>query len=174
MGSIPETDLAYAAAILDGEGSIIIQHYKQDRWKNGNIYNVYGLRVTVSMVSDKIPLWLKERFGGNIQFRKKPNDRWKDQHCWCIYASNAGKFLELVMPYVLLKVEQAKLGILFTSEKGKRDNAWRADIRQQMRLLNKTGKSVETNTLNDSETELKIESELAGDCKSEPEMSLPA
>jgi hypothetical protein len=159
-------DLAYTAAIIDGEGSIIIQHYKQDRWKNGNIYNVYGLRVTVSMTSPIVPEWLRQTFGGNIQFRKKPNDKWKDQYCWCLYAIKAGAFLTEIFPYLKLKVKQARLGIEFTEEKGKRDNAWRAEIRQRMRLLNKPGKSVETNMLNSPENGLKIESDLTGDCKS--------
>jgi hypothetical protein len=62
-----EVDLAYAAGIFDGEGSVSIIHTKTGHTKaDGSIYRHYRLQVCVVNTNPILCQWLKETFGGCI------------------------------------------------------------------------------------------------------------
>jgi len=99
--------LAYTAGIVDGEGNICIA--KQNKYNNSKI----ELRVTNT--NEWLPQWLKMQFGGRVYLMKdssrKPNA--KDGFRWRVTARQAGKVLELLLPYLQIKKPQAEIALSF-------------------------------------------------------------
>lgn len=108
-----ETDLAYAAGIIDGEGCIGVYGYVRPSIALGKRYS---LTVRVSMVDSEPPTFLHETFGGYLGHlhcpsRQKNNQR--AQYYWCIAAQKARQFLIVVLPYLRARRKQAEVAIEF-------------------------------------------------------------
>lgn len=157
----------YLAGILDGEGCICLY-----RAKRTDCYHC-SLQVMIYNTSLTLMKWLVKNVGGRYYTRSesgyggKPG---KTQYVWHPSGrKNREEFLLGVLPYLVIKVEQAKVALEFL-RLGEQTKA--PEIREQLvnkcRLLNRGEESVETNTLNDSFSESKIESELVGDDESVP------
>jgi hypothetical protein len=108
-----EVDLAYAAGIFDGEGSVSIIHTKTGHTKaDGSIYRHYRLQVCVVNTNPILCQWLKETFGGCITQSHKGENRlplWQ----WIKPSHKGAKFLKLIQPYLHLKSPQVKLALEF-------------------------------------------------------------
>lgn len=102
-----ETELAYAAGIVDGEGCIFIGN------RGGNATPKYTLKVEVCSTTPVVLRWLRNRFGGNITNATTPSDKQKPQQRWSVSTAAAGKFLAAIRPYMVIKAEQADLAIQF-------------------------------------------------------------
>lgn len=105
-----ETDLAWAAGIIDGEGTID-RHNASYTHQNGNYYTRYKLRLRIPQATDddSIPemlLRLKNIFGsGNISPRKGTK---KIQYVYTITDNNVKEVLQLLWPYLgTIKRKQA-------------------------------------------------------------------
>ena len=109
-----ETELAYAAGIIDGEGCIGIWKYRQPRCQHGY---TYALRVTVTMTEPEVPTWLFETFGGCLNDYPPEREEWKRKYIWAISTKQARPFLGTILPYLKEKVEQAEIAIEFQSTK---------------------------------------------------------
>jgi len=109
-----ETDLAYAAGIIDGEGCISIY---RNTCKTCVIGFRYSLVVRVGMKSKQIPLWLHQSFGGS--FHEYINLGFGDSlmYCWSLGSREARDFLLKILPYLRLKKEHAELAIQFQGSK---------------------------------------------------------
>ena len=106
---IKNTDKAYVAGLIDGEGSIFI--CKQKRWKNGSFG--YQLRVMVGMTDKKTIDFLKNKLGGGIHCVKGRKVNHSDCYLWGIYAKNASNLLKTLKPYLITKKEEAEIAIEF-------------------------------------------------------------
>jgi len=105
-------DLAYTAGLLDGEGCINIakiKPYKNKRMISPN----HTLRVTISNTNSLMGEWLQDNFGGNIQVHHPQNRNWKDRYNWVLSEEKAKNLLVALLPYLKIKIEQAKIGIEF-------------------------------------------------------------
>lgn len=100
-------DLAYTAGIIDGEGCIGI-YPQQKKW--------FRLNVTVSNTNEWLIQWFKFNYGGHITSYPEHGTR-KDKWVWEIWTKQAGKFLELIIPYLKIKKPQAELAIRFQQQK---------------------------------------------------------
>jgi hypothetical protein len=104
-------DYAYAAGIIDGEGTIHIQkRMRPKRCKNP----AYSL--IVSAVNTDKPLidWLQKKFGGNHTAKRlPPNDRRRPYWEWRRTGKAAAQILEKILPYLKQKREKAILGLKF-------------------------------------------------------------
>lgn len=100
-GLLAESDYLYAAGILDGEGYILINKAKRSHW--------LGVRVTNTNRS--LIEKLKAQFGGGIA--KKPDGRARDCWDWSTVGKGAAAFLVKVFPYLIVKKEQARMGLEF-------------------------------------------------------------
>ena len=142
--------LAYAAGVIDGKGSISISHsYTKSK---GHSYREYRLCVNVTNTNELLVHWFQFQFGGTTGKYKRlhlvPNA--KDCYKWTIGSKAARNFLELIIPYLIIKRPQAELAMLFQGRKvyggkgrGKRkpEQAWiqeEAD-RILMSTMNKKG-----------------------------------
>lgn len=121
-----ETDLAYAAGLIDGEGTIVIEkathdapwvenskrQYLRRRKHNGTRYRTH---VTITITKRAVCDWMEERFGGHIyvEGRRAANRGHSDVWIWRVTGDNASVFLGLIRPYLVLKGEQADNAIEF-------------------------------------------------------------
>ncbi len=105
-------DLAYAAGIIDGEGTIVIEK-SHDRKSRGHIR--YRMQVSVTNTNPVLIEWLHDKFNGSTYSFAYDNGKHKDMLIWRISSDKASDFLNAVMPFLKLKKLQAKLAIEFQS-----------------------------------------------------------
>jgi hypothetical protein len=103
-----ETDLGYAAGIIDGEGCILIT-------TTGYATAPNCLRVEVFMKDGQVVDWLHANFGGRNY--KRRND-YGPTHQWMLYGEEAGTFLGLIKPYMILKAPHASIAEAFCKTLG--------------------------------------------------------
>ncbi len=103
-GGISETELAYFAGLFDGEGCVNIVEVKP---KPGRHSPTFQTLAQVSMTDRRSLDLLIGSFGGRIRLSTKEGSRpiW----VWRAYHKNAKKFLEDVLPYLVVKKHQAEL-----------------------------------------------------------------
>ncbi len=155
---------SYLAGIVDGEGTFSIYYNKSCKNYNG--------RLTIPNTSMNLMKWLISNFGGRFDtfqpenlhgFNRKPLHRWEPRGKKNREALTLG-----LIPHLVIKQEQAKLFLEFT-RLGWNQQVKRDEIMKKMSQLNRGDESVETNTLDPLEG--MIESELAGNCKSVPDVN---
>lgn len=111
MNKLTETEKAYIAGILDGEGSISIIRVKSR--SNTYKYDFYP-KVRVQNTYFPIISWLKEKIGiGSIYHGKQRNPKWKSLYQWQILSNQAQELLREVRPYLRIKKELADLVLGF-------------------------------------------------------------
>jgi hypothetical protein len=169
-----QSKAAYVAGFMDGEGSFsIVKTYEIKKRKDGtkNKRILYHIKVTIANTNKKVLDWISSNFGGTVYEKKSHNSKWKTRYDWFITKhSDREKFILAVLPYLQIKREQALVALEFERLNGQECLEKRAALRDKMLKLNNSSQphfgSPETNTLNNPQNGLKIESELTGDCKS--------
>ena len=101
-------NLAYAAGIIDGEGSICITKQKQGK------YTSLTVQISVANTQPLLLYWLEQYFGcGCIIKRTTSNPRQRTVFWWCVRSQKAVKeVLQKVYPYLFLKRRHAKLCLI--------------------------------------------------------------
>lgn len=100
------SEFAYAAGFFDGEGSIDIRFSITSR--GAKKYERFHLRVCVVQI-DRRPLdWLCERWGGSVSKRKNGG-----LHTWVLSTASAAKFLSDVLPFLIVKRDEAQIAMEF-------------------------------------------------------------
>ncbi len=113
MKELHETEKAYIAGFVDGEGCIFATQYG----RNGR----YRIGMTLAQCDQEIILYLKECCGGSIYENKRKVNR-KIAWTWQISNKMAGDFLRDILPYLKVKKQQAILAIELQSMKGQNSN----------------------------------------------------
>jgi hypothetical protein len=104
-----EGKIAYLAGIIDGEGSIYIQRRKtKSGWS-------YFPRFQVVNTNRKLMEWIKQTFGGLIYDKPRNHiqSHWKMQIEWFTTRGLLDHLLPLIIPYLVIKREQAEIMIKF-------------------------------------------------------------
>lgn len=106
------TDLAYTAGIIDGEGCIHIRKQWDKRYKG--CYK-YTMMVSLASTDEWLPRWLQLAWGGSVRLndRSKDNPKWKSAYQWQVASRIALLFLEAISPYLIIKKPQAEIAISF-------------------------------------------------------------
>lgn len=132
---------AYAAGIIDGEGTVGIE---RKQVKERHSHRVY---VCVGNTNADIIEWLHDNFGGNTMYNKDRGDKNNDIHMWQTSSSNAIDFLKFVYPYLIIKKYQAETAFRFqetisTNKQGLNEDVLelRDMYMKVIQLLNKRGK----------------------------------
>jgi len=102
----------YIAGFFDGEGCIVI--YKNKRTKGINFY--HNLFVTATQQDIKPLKKIKQIFGGQVRLINRKNTK-SNYFTWQASGKIALTFLKKISPYLIIKKEQALLGIKFQEEK---------------------------------------------------------
>jgi len=159
-----KTDWSYLAAMFDGEGCITGTRYPRDAGK----YKYLQTELLMSIKNTSLTLmkWLISNFGG-VYYTQEATGNQKTVYSWRPKGKKNKELILLgILPYLVIKPEQAKLGLEFLAlPYGSTEK--REQIVATLHKLNPRGKSVETNTLS-SDVPEKIESELIGDYESAP------
>lgn len=140
----PQTDIAYTAGIIDGEGHIGL--YKQNPG-----YGLVSLRIVVQMACPKTVSWLAWRWSlGVFKSINKTNPKYKNAYVWIVRSADAEHILRLCLPYMITKRKHAHLAInsrkILGTRTGKRDLKKEKKIRdramgfrERMLMLNRRG-----------------------------------
>lgn len=101
---VDENKLAYFAGLFDGEGCVNVTEVKP---RPGKYAPTFQTLAQVSM-TDRKPLdFLVNSFGGSIRLSNKKEAR--PIYVWRVYHKTAKKFLEAIVPYLIVKRPQAEL-----------------------------------------------------------------
>ena len=105
-------EISYMAGVVDGEGCIGISKMKGNYNKAQRIVNPrYVLTLVVTNTSTKLMEWLTEKFYGRIHPRKCNNPNTKQGYNWMQDHGKALHTLRMIKPYLIIKREQAEVGI---------------------------------------------------------------
>lgn len=99
-----ELDLAYAAGVIDCDGSISI---KTNRSKRRN--PSFSAMARVSNTKLSLVQWFRDTFGGSFCRNGKNNGH--PFYQWAIHSQQARQFLNEVLPFLKLKQKQAMIAI---------------------------------------------------------------
>lgn len=179
MNETRKENWAYLAGLLDGEGCFTItgawKHrrnaYLPKTPRGSELYFHMGLTISLYNTNVQVMKWLVHHFGGNYYVHhpsKQPNH--KVGYSW--HPKGAKNKIEMilgVLPYLIIKREQAKLALQYLQLNGRPAVEERLAIREKIQALNGhgTGKRQTTNMSDRPEEGWKIESELIGDDESE-------
>ena len=111
-----ETNYAYMAGLVDGEGCICIQmilpeqHFKYYRKYRPSPQ--YQLKISIDMCSLDCLKKAQGVFGGKITSREREGTRFKIYH-WYLFSLNAANALKKMLPYLQEKKQQAITAIDF-------------------------------------------------------------
>lgn len=100
-----ETDKAYIAGLVDGEGCIKILHRKANRQ--------YLLAVTISNTNYLCLDFVKKLFKGQIQKRVPKNLKWKIGYIYQATGKDAAILLDDIAPYLIIKRAQYEVARRF-------------------------------------------------------------
>ena len=175
----------YTAGILDGEGCISI--YISKRWDKRQNKYVFRSVLEISIYQDDKVLidWLLFHYGGKSYEHTMKNST-RPGYQWTAPRGKAREdFLLEILPYILLKRNQASLALEYLRlphtwdmNKKRFDLAYRCStfnrklfayskIREKyFEAMKSIGASPETNTQDMGNSALKIESDLCGDVQS--------
>ncbi len=102
----------YTAGLFDGEGCIsIAKGRKGKKYSNPNSF-YHKLYVCVANTSEKIILFLHKNYGGHLYTQKRRSPRHKIGYRWGLTQQQAEDFLKEMLPYLIIKKEQAELALL--------------------------------------------------------------
>lgn len=100
-----EQQVIWAAGFFDGEGCVcIIKPYS---------HTTHTLRLQVAQTKIEPLLRLRELWGGNIQAIKRQQLTHANAYLWVAASRLAERPLKEMLPYLLVKREQAQLGLEF-------------------------------------------------------------
>lgn len=110
MPSVSETEKAYIAGLLDGEGCISViraDQTKRSRHKSPSYRLVVSIYNTNKVMMD----WLEQRVNGCRYHNRQKSERHKICHIINIESQSAERFLIEMQPYIIAKSKQLQLGL---------------------------------------------------------------
>lgn len=100
--------LSYLGGFVDGEGSIAIGI------NNGNNNRKrYYLRLSVHQLDKRPLVMLQEEFGGSIRLHSNKGANQRPIYEWVLVSKNARDAISVLRPYLIVKAEQADVGLEF-------------------------------------------------------------
>lgn len=133
-----DTDLAYLAGLIDGEGTISCSQLKTTK-------GFLALHKQLSIFNTNIAVisWITSRFGGTVHSRSR-DIKWKTEHQVKWSANEGYKLLKLVLPYIVIKRQQAEIYLALHETKSisgvtQEVQSYRAELVAKLQELNKRG-----------------------------------
>ena len=116
-------DLAYAAGLTDGEGTVVIEKSRDDKRvpdsqrqylrsrKHGGVR--YRMHVSITNTDMALLDWMLLKFGGHIYQLEKATAKHKATFIWRVAGQEASDFLKAIRPFLKGKGLQADNAIEF-------------------------------------------------------------
>jgi len=111
-----KTDIAYMAGIFDGEGCIAIHDRKYAR-KDGTIATHAYAEINFANTNEWVVRHFLFNFGGNVYLRKKQTGSTQPIWAWQICSKASITPLKILLPFLKIKHEQAKIALAFQTQK---------------------------------------------------------
>ena len=105
-----EIELAYAAGLIDGEGTIYLDRFKSHKTIS------YVVRVKIAMADKEATQWMEQIFGGKCRkydYANYPSNNKRPLYIWSINGKKAIAFFKDLLPYLKIKIKQAETAIAF-------------------------------------------------------------
>ena len=99
-----DTELAYAAGLFDGEGSISLVRQKNNR--------SHSPQVAVASNDCEVLLWLQKRFGGSIVTKQPRKSTHSVSYDWRLTDRRALAFLQMIRPYLVIQRKIRRIDLL--------------------------------------------------------------
>ena len=102
-------EITYLAGIIDGEGTIYLQRLIRNSYIN------WYPRFQIVNTNVNLMMWIHKTFGGHLygKDRSNHNKNWKYQYEWCTNRKIIDLLLPKILPYLIVKKEQAELMLEF-------------------------------------------------------------
>lgn len=166
----------YLAGLIDGEGHIGITkgcRYWTNKSGVKTKYPAYCLQISIANCEIRLMKYLITHFGGTFYVHTRINPNARLGYNWHPKgAKNKEQLLLAVIPYLVLKTEQAKIALEFLRMRDENNPTKREEMHKRSLQLNHRGVSPTTNTSNGSQP--MIESDLIGDYESAPAVTQDA
>jgi hypothetical protein len=108
---VKQTDLAYAAGLVDGEGYVTIRRVAATAKRKSPSHEG---SLVVEMVEERPIRWLQDRFGGSVfHDTKKKKAYHRSTYKWHLNGTQVLPALKALKPFFKVKQEQARLIIAF-------------------------------------------------------------
>jgi len=117
MGMVKDTDKAYIAGLIDGEGTITIGRRRHGKKSKSPWY--YQPIISMGNTNRAIVDFIGERYSGWVMARKPGNEKYKEWYQWFIRRDNMISFLQDILPYLRFKRPQAEIVLQFPTYRGK-------------------------------------------------------
>lgn len=136
---ISDTTWAYLAGLIDGEGTVKItsklRHYG---------YRYYQPRICVTNTKMALLDYCKDNFGGFIYISAKGTSKRNVAYRWSLSGDRAVTVLKALLPYLVIKKNQADIVIKFresglTNDKTEADKALIHGFLDPLKNLNQRG-----------------------------------
>jgi hypothetical protein len=148
---LSETQLAYLAGIIDGEGTIgIVRFTSKQKLASGEVksYTRTEARLTIYNCNVAMMDWLERHLGGKRRLVPRSKENWKPNYSWETHSVKASRLLKAVYPYLVAKAEQADLVMRYQSTKkrvGRKGTpqetiSGREEMISRLHVLNRRGK----------------------------------
>lgn len=108
-----DTEIAYLAGLIDGEGCIYIGHTKQGKYGNG--YQWHSM-LKITNCDEQLIIWLENIFGGSKDSRYRWTSKKKftrPVYNWQATGPMLDYLLPLVKPYLIIKEKQCDVMIRY-------------------------------------------------------------
>jgi hypothetical protein len=99
-------ELAYAAGLFDGEGSISLVRQKNNR--------SHSPQVAVASTDHEVLDWLQKRFGGSIVTKQPYKTNHSVSYDWRLTDRRALNFLQLIRPFLVIERKIRRVDLLLT------------------------------------------------------------
>ena len=99
-----DTELAYAAGLFDGEGSISLVRQKNNR--------SHSPQVAVASNDLEVLVWFRKRFGGSIVTKRPRKSTHSVSYDWRLTDRRALTFLQLIRPYLVIERKIRRIDLL--------------------------------------------------------------
>jgi hypothetical protein len=99
-----DTELAYAAGLFDGEGSISLVRQKNNR--------SHSPQVAVASNDYEVLVWFQKRFGGSIVTKQPRKSTHSVSYDWRLTDRRALTFLQLIRPYLVIQRKIRRIDLL--------------------------------------------------------------
>lgn len=93
------TEIAYAAGLLDGEGSITLTNH---------LSSTFQVMVVITNTNLEALYWMKDHFGGRVYEGRTRAAQWRLER-----REDQEWFLELLLPYLIVKKQQARIALAY-------------------------------------------------------------
>lgn len=97
-------ELAYAAGLFDGEGSISLIRHRENR--------THSPQVSIASTDYEVVHWFQERFGGSVVTKQPRMSNHSVSYDWRLTDRRALAFLEIIRPYLVIERKIRRIDLL--------------------------------------------------------------